>query len=56
MFDCSNILMDLNLRRLTMQIADRMNFIQNSVFADLCKDKEQYEQHITTQNLCFLKL
>ena len=39
-----------------MQIADRMNFIQNSVFTDLCKDKEPYEQHITTQNLCFLKL
>ena len=42
-----------------MQIADRMNFIQNSVFVDLRKDKEQYEQyeqHITTQNLCFFKL
>lgn len=26
-----------------MKIADRMNFIQNSVFADLRKDKQQYE-------------
>ena len=36
-----------------MQIADRMNFIQNSVFANLRKDKEQYEQQHHQQVLDF---
>lgn len=36
-----------------MQIADRMNFIQNSVFADLRKDKEQYEKQHHQQVLDF---
>lgn len=36
-----------------MQIADRMNFIQNSVFANLRKEKEQYEKQNQQQVLDF---